>query len=100
MLFSVMPVTYQIDHSRRLIHTRCIGDVTPKEIAEHFRELEQDPGRPMKIKLANPSMPIIILSPSPSSEACQPADYVVDSLVPNDILEVLANKLGADVSTP
>jgi response regulator RpfG family c-di-GMP phosphodiesterase len=54
----------------------------------------------MKIKLFNPSMPIIILNPSPSGEVCQTADYVVDSLVPNDILEVLANKLGADVSNP
>jgi hypothetical protein len=51
MLFPVMPVTYQIDSSRKLIHTRCIGDVTPEEIAEHFRELEQDPDRPERLNV-------------------------------------------------
>jgi hypothetical protein len=51
MFFLVMPVTYQIDPSRKLIHTRCIGDVTPEEIAEHFRELEQDPGRPERLNV-------------------------------------------------
>ena len=51
MLFPVMPVTYQIDSSRKLIHTRCIGDVTPEEIAKHFRELEQDPGRPERLNV-------------------------------------------------
>jgi hypothetical protein len=51
MLFQFMPVTYQIDLSRRLIHTRCIGDVTPEEITEHFRELEQDPGRPERLNV-------------------------------------------------
>ena len=54
MLFPLcpsMPVTYQIDPSRKLIHTRCIGDVTPEEIAEHFRELEQDPCRPERLNV-------------------------------------------------
>jgi len=46
-----MLVTYQIDPSRNVIHTRCIGDVTPEEIAEHFRELEQDPGRPERLNV-------------------------------------------------
>jgi hypothetical protein len=46
-----MPVTYQIDPSRKLIHTRCIGDVTPQEIAEHFRELEQAPGRTERLNV-------------------------------------------------
>jgi hypothetical protein len=46
-----MPVTYQIDPSRKLIHTRCIGDVTPEEIARHFRELEPDPGRPERLNV-------------------------------------------------
>jgi hypothetical protein len=46
-----MPVTYQIDPSRKLIHTRCIGDVTPEEIAQHFRELEQDPARPDRLNV-------------------------------------------------
>src|SRR6185369_1938402 len=41
-----MPVTYQIDPARNLIRTRCIGDVTPEEVAAHFRELAQDPNRP------------------------------------------------------
>src|SRR5512147_2809176 len=41
-----MPVVYKIDPARHLIHTRCIGDVNPKEIANHFRELARDPNRP------------------------------------------------------
>jgi response regulator RpfG family c-di-GMP phosphodiesterase len=51
-----------------------------------------------QVKAEYPSMPVIVLSPTPQNDECSPADYVVDSLVPNDILELLANKLGADVS--
>lgn len=41
-----MPVIYKIDVAKRLIRTRCIGDVTPEEIRDHFQALEKDPERP------------------------------------------------------
>jgi hypothetical protein len=46
-----MPVTYQIDPARKLIHTRCIGDVNPEEVAAHFRELARDPNLPDKLNV-------------------------------------------------
>ena len=46
-----MPVMYQIDPARKLIRTRCIGDVNPEEVAEHFRELERDPNRPDRLNV-------------------------------------------------
>jgi len=50
------------------------------------------------VKAAYPSLPVIVLSPTPDAHSCEPADYVVDSMVPNDILQLLADKFGADVS--
>ena len=43
-------------------------------------------------------MPVIVLSPAAQAENYKPADYVVDSFVPNDILQLLAEKFGADVT--
>jgi hypothetical protein len=42
-------VTYKIDTARKLIRTRCIGDVNPKEVSDHFRDLERDPCRPDRL---------------------------------------------------
>ena len=44
-----MPVTYEIDPVKRLIRTRCFGDVTPEEIRLHFVDLEKDPQRPERL---------------------------------------------------
>ena len=41
-----MPVTYKIDCSRKLIRTKCSGNVTLPEVVDHFRELVQDPECP------------------------------------------------------
>ena len=38
-----MPVTSRIDRDARIIRTRCVGDVTFAEVADHFRELAGDP---------------------------------------------------------
>jgi hypothetical protein len=35
-----------MDAAKHLIHTRCIGDVNPGEIADHFQELARDLNRP------------------------------------------------------
>lgn len=41
-----MPVTYQIDKTKRIIHTKCIGPVTIEDVIDHFRVLERDPHCP------------------------------------------------------
>jgi len=41
-----MPVTYRIETTRRVIYTRCIGNVTLDEVLDHFRLLERDPECP------------------------------------------------------
>jgi hypothetical protein len=41
-----MPVTYKIDTNRKLIRTKCSGNVTLPEVVDHFRELAQDPECP------------------------------------------------------
>jgi len=38
-----MPITYIIDTQEKLIRTRCVGNVTFQEVADHFRALERDP---------------------------------------------------------
>jgi hypothetical protein len=38
-----MPVTYIIDTTRKLIHTKCSGAVTLADVVEHFGKLEDDP---------------------------------------------------------
>lgn len=46
-----MPVTYRIDPAKKLIRTTCVGNVSPKEVADHFRELERDPNRPDRLNV-------------------------------------------------
>ena len=41
-----MPVTYVVDPDRRLILTRCHGDLRLDEVLNHFEVLEQDPACP------------------------------------------------------
>jgi len=44
-----MPVTYTIDVSRRVIRTRCFGNLTLAEVVDHFRELAEDPACPSQL---------------------------------------------------
>ncbi len=67
-----------------VVHSR-ITDIPFGDITRH-------------IKAAYPSMPVIVLSPTAQAERYKPADYVVESFVPNDILKLFADKFGADVS--
>jgi hypothetical protein len=39
----VVPVTYQIDAARKLIHTICSRPLTFNDVIEHFRTLKEDP---------------------------------------------------------
>jgi hypothetical protein len=45
----VVPITYQIDKTPGVIRTTCTGFVTFTEVAELFRQLEQDPDCPRKL---------------------------------------------------
>jgi DNA-binding NtrC family response regulator len=51
-----------------------------------------------RVKSKLPSMPVVVLSPQGPAANYKSADFVVDSYIPNDILELLAKKLGADRS--
>lgn len=46
-----MPVLYEIFRAKRFIHTRCVGNVTPEEISEHFRDLLRDPNCPDRLNV-------------------------------------------------
>ena len=46
-----MPVTYQIDRDRQLIHTKCSGPVTIEEVVAHFHTLEHDPACPPRLNV-------------------------------------------------
>jgi len=46
-----VPIHYRIDPERRRIWTTCIGDVNPKEISQHFRDLARDPNRPDRLNV-------------------------------------------------
>jgi hypothetical protein len=41
-----MPVTYRIERSKQLIHTRCAGAIVLDEVRQHFVSLSQDPECP------------------------------------------------------
>ncbi len=44
-----MPVTYEIDRARQLIHTRCVGAVVLDEVRRHFADLTLDPQCPERL---------------------------------------------------
>ena len=44
-----MPILYHIDAAKRLIHTRCVGPVTPEEVSQHFAVLIEDPACPDRL---------------------------------------------------
>ena len=50
MILSV-PVNYKIDPHRNLIRTVCSGDVNPKEVNDHFRDLASNPNRPDRLNV-------------------------------------------------
>lgn len=46
-----MPVTYEIDHARRLIRTRCIGATILPEVLQHFADLRADAALPTPLNV-------------------------------------------------
>jgi hypothetical protein len=47
----LVPIYYRIDPERRRIWTTCTGNVTPKEISQHFQDLARDPNRPDRLNV-------------------------------------------------
>jgi hypothetical protein len=43
-----MPILYDIDETRSLIRTRCVGVTTLAEVVDHFKELRADPRLPKR----------------------------------------------------
>ena len=44
-----MPITYTINPERKLITTRCTGNVTLPEVLQHFHDLGKDPSLPDRL---------------------------------------------------
>ena len=72
-----MPITYQIDRTRRLIRTKCAGNVTLNEVIGHFRTLERDPECPDRL---NVLLDLSEMTSLPESEEMRAASYQVASV--------------------
>jgi len=74
-----MGIDYQIDAGRSLIHTRCVGEVTPAEVTAHFRTLAADPG-------VGGALDVLLdfrdLTTFPSSDQVQSIAYEIRNLLP------------------
>ena len=46
-----MPIEYEIDRSRNLLRTRCVGETTLDEVLKHFTDLRGDPTLPPQINV-------------------------------------------------
>ena len=46
-----MPIKYEIDGGRRLIHTRCVGATTLAEVMDHFQALRSDAAVPEEMNV-------------------------------------------------
>ena len=46
-----MPVTYKIDAKKRIVRTKCFGQVKLQEVIDHFRALAQDPECPQLLNV-------------------------------------------------
>jgi len=72
-----MPITYQIDSEKGLIHTRCVGDVTLTDVVGHFRTLERDPECPGRLDVL---LDLSEMTSVPKSEEMRAASYEVSSV--------------------
>jgi hypothetical protein len=46
-----MPVHYELDRARNLVHTRCIGATVLAEVLQHFADLRDDTELPDHLKV-------------------------------------------------
>ena len=75
MILSV-PVNYKIDPRRNLIRTVCTGDVNPKEVNDHFRDLASDPNRPDRL---NVLLDLTQMTSVPETDQVRSASYELTS---------------------
>ena len=71
MILSV-PVNYKIDPHRNLVRTACSGDVNPKEVNDHFRDLASNPNRPDRL---NVLLDLTQMTSIPDTEQVRGASY-------------------------
>jgi hypothetical protein len=74
-----MPVTYLIDKAEGLIRTRCVGDVTLEEVADHFRELVENPDCPERLDVLLDLSEMITL---PESEQLRSVGSIISRVLP------------------
>jgi len=72
-----MTIIYQIDRYAERIETQCIGDVTPEEVLEHFRELEAHPELPKRLDVF---LDLERLTSIPNSDQIRDVSFEVDRL--------------------
>ena len=46
-----MPISYEIDRTRGLIRTRCVGATALPEVLTHFKELRTEPDLPARMNV-------------------------------------------------
>ena len=72
-----MPIIYKLDRNAERIETQCIGDVTPGEVLEHFRELEADPELPKRLDVF---LDLEQLTSIPKGDQIRDVSFEVDRL--------------------
>ena len=71
-----VPVNYKIDLHRNLIRTVCSGDVNPKEVNDHFRDLASNPNRPDRL---NVLLDLTQMTSIPETDQVRDASYELRS---------------------
>jgi len=90
-----MPVTYQIDHARRLIRTRCVGAVTLPEVLGHFHTLQNDPQCPEKLDVL---LDLSEITSLPDSDQLRAVTHKIESVRPRVRFGACAIVAGEDPS--
>lgn len=72
-----MPINYKIDPHRNLIRTQCLGDVNPKEVSDHFRDLASNPTRPNRL---NVLLDLTQMTSVPETDQVRGASYELRKL--------------------
>ena len=93
MILSV-PVNYKIDPRRNLIRTVCTGDVNPKEVYDHFRDLASDPNRPGRL---NVLLDLTQMTSIPETDQVRGASYELTRHLPELRFNAVAIVAGGDV---
>ncbi len=75
-----MPVIYEIDKGSGLVRTSCVGEVTVREVLDHFRILERDSHRPAALDVL---LDLTLLSSTPRPEQLRAVSEEIGRLDPS-----------------